>query len=170
MHKGIQNIRSSILELQSQAQDSNTSEVENSLQKELDELLRREEILWRDKANSKWLQEGDANTRYFHLTTIIHRRYNSINSLLSSNNVWLSHRQAIGMTFQTYYSNLFTSVEPQYLEDFQNLRHPIIEQEDNDKLKAIPYEDEIRKAVFSMGSNKSLRPIGITTNFYKATG
>lgn len=84
----------------------------NDLQNELDELLKREEPLLRDKAKSKWLQEGDANTHFFHLTTILHRRYNSITSILSSNNLWLSKRQKIDMAFQEYFEALFQSFEP----------------------------------------------------------
>lgn len=45
---------------------------------ELDEHLKREEIFWQKKAKTRWLEEGDANTHYFHITTIVHRRHNKI--------------------------------------------------------------------------------------------
>lgn len=72
--------------MQAQAQDQNTIWAEHNLQNELNELLPREEALWRDKAKAKWNQEDDANNRYYHLTTLVHRRYNSITCIISSNN------------------------------------------------------------------------------------
>lgn len=88
---------------------------------ELNEVLKREEILWRDKAKSRWIEEGDANTRFFHLSTIIHRMYNTMHSILSTNNIWLTRRQDIGLAFQNHYKNLFTSCEPVFPKDFQSL-------------------------------------------------
>lgn len=45
---------------------------EDKLQSELDTLLRCEELMWKDKAKTRWVEEGDDNTHFFHLSTIIH--------------------------------------------------------------------------------------------------
>ncbi|KAI3467460.1 hypothetical protein Pfo_024123 [Paulownia fortunei] len=47
--------------------------IEETLQVEWDEKYKRMEILWRQKAKQRWLQDGDANTNFFHLTTIFHQ-------------------------------------------------------------------------------------------------
>ena len=36
------------------------------LKKEISKLLVREELMWKQRSRSLWLQEGDNNTRYFH--------------------------------------------------------------------------------------------------------
>lgn len=164
----IKETKAAIKKLQSQGQDECIVRMEKDLQIEIDEMLKREESLWRDKAKSKWLQEGDTNTCYFHLTTILHRKYNSITSILSPNNSWISKRQDIRLAFQEYFESIFSSVEPQYPKDFQNLFTPVIGREENNKLNLIPTEDEIHRAVFSMGSNKSPSMDGMTVNFYKS--
>lgn len=126
VQEDIKNVKHSIQELQTQTQDHNTILTEQNLQYELHELLKREECLWKDKAKARWIQEGDTHTRYFHLSTFIHRRYNSITTILSTNHEWLSSRHAIGETFQQFHENLFTSIEPYFPGDFQPLINPII--------------------------------------------
>ncbi|KAL3519957.1 hypothetical protein ACH5RR_018106 [Cinchona calisaya] len=48
--------------------------IEASLQIELDARLKRAESLWCQKSRISWTEEGDANTRFFHLMTIVHHR------------------------------------------------------------------------------------------------
>lgn len=106
---------------QTSPQTAHSIQSECTLQQNLDELLKREELIWRDKAKARWLEEGDANTHFFHLSTIIHRWYNAINRIFTSHNVWLNERDPIGNTFVDYFSNLFQSVLPSYPNELQGL-------------------------------------------------
>lgn len=139
---------------------------EKEAQHQLDLCLKREEYLWRDKAKARWLDEGDANTRFFHLSTIIHRRYNAINIILNSQNIWLTSRQDIGNAFQSYYSGIFHSTNPQFMANFQSLILPSISPYMNRRVVAILSKDEIQNALFSMGNYKSPGPDGFTVIFY----
>lgn len=59
--------------------------VEEALQIELAEWLARTEMLWKQKSRELWLKEGDRKTKFFHLSTIIRRRQNSVIALKAEN-------------------------------------------------------------------------------------
>ena len=62
-------------------------EKEANLCMEIQELLKREEILWRQKSRIKSLASFDLNTRFFYLSTMIRRRRNSIDFMKKENGV-----------------------------------------------------------------------------------
>jgi hypothetical protein len=60
------------------------------LQKALDDLYLQEEILWKSKSQETWLTCKDLNTKFFHLSTLIKRRWNAIDFLKLSFGDWTS--------------------------------------------------------------------------------
>jgi hypothetical protein len=54
------------LEALQAANDDASVLIRTGLEKEIDELLYREEILWMQRSRIEWLREGDRNTTYFH--------------------------------------------------------------------------------------------------------
>ncbi|KAG8369712.1 hypothetical protein BUALT_Bualt14G0042400 [Buddleja alternifolia] len=68
-----------ISSIQSREPTIENRHMEEALVGDLNELLMREEVMWRQRAKQKWLKKGDANTRFFHLSTIIHRRAEASN-------------------------------------------------------------------------------------------
>ena len=54
------------------------STLEVQLHDEFNSILDQEALFWHQKSRLKWLQEGDRNTKFFHLTTIIRQRKNRI--------------------------------------------------------------------------------------------
>lgn len=72
--------------------------------------------------------------------------------------MWLTDRNPIGTAFELYYSNLFSSSAPSLSSVLQALLHPQITPEINRQLEAPPSMEDIRKAIFSMGSRKSPSP------------
>lgn len=140
---------------------------ENMIHSDLDELLKREQILWRDKGKERWLVEGDANTHYFHMSTIANRRFNSIHHILTDDSVRVAEQDAIGQLFVNFYTHLFCSGVHHFPTDLQRLVSPSIPLFANLELCMIPEVDEIRTTIFSMHGNKSLGPDGMSPAFYK---
>jgi hypothetical protein len=141
--------------------------VEQNLKIALDDLLLKEEILWRSKSRENWLSCNDLNTKFFHSSTIIRRRSNAINFLKSNEGIWLSDRAAIGGSFVSHFSNLFTSSCPPIEEEMLDLFPSVITDDDNNFLCSIPTEPEVISAFSSLGSTKAPVPDGFTALFYK---
>ncbi|KAL8161182.1 hypothetical protein V2J09_012671 [Rumex salicifolius] len=57
---------------------------------ELDLVLNQEELLWLQKSREKWVWEGDRNTSFFHLSTIVRRRRNRIEMLRDDSGSWVT--------------------------------------------------------------------------------
>ncbi|KAL5798041.1 hypothetical protein ACOSQ2_002861 [Xanthoceras sorbifolium] len=79
------------------------------VEKELDVLLYKEELYWRQRSRNNWLKGGDRNTRFFHQAASSRRRRNFIHGLRDSSRQWVSSRSGIIGIIQGYYRSLFTS-------------------------------------------------------------
>ncbi|XP_061998915.1 uncharacterized protein LOC133716212 [Rosa rugosa] len=49
-------------------------DLEKKLILEYEDIKDREALLWRQKSREKWVQGGDRNTKFFHITTMVRRR------------------------------------------------------------------------------------------------
>ena len=76
-------------------------------------------------------------------------------------------REILQGLFGTSIEKLFNAGDPNFSNDFEGLWHPIISQDENDALFAVPNEEEVKKAVFSMGSYKASGLDGFSPIFYK---
>ncbi|KAL0405608.1 UNVERIFIED_CONTAM: hypothetical protein Slati_3874700 [Sesamum latifolium] len=64
--KKIVELEKKITQLRSRSITAENKNEENRLKNELEELLQAEEVVWKQRAKSHWLMEGDRNTRFFH--------------------------------------------------------------------------------------------------------
>lgn len=80
--------------LQNQPQTDDKLNMERVLTQNLEELLKWEELLWKDKAKVKLIEVGDINTHFFHISTDIHRRKSNINcNFFNKKRVNLQHER-----------------------------------------------------------------------------
>ena len=63
--------------------------LEASLRKEFHDILKLEEDFWALKSRVGWVVEGDRNTKFFHTSTIIRRRFNKILRLKNFVREWI---------------------------------------------------------------------------------
>ena len=62
---------------------------ENQLQREFLDILKQEEEFWSVKSRYNWLIQGDRNTKFFHISTLIRRKRNKISSLQDNQGNWV---------------------------------------------------------------------------------
>ncbi|XP_071681445.1 uncharacterized protein [Lolium perenne] len=65
--------------------DSNSRAVAKKLGLQIDELLEKEELHWRQRSRVNWLQAGDRNTSYFHRKATWRAKKNKIDKLKDDN-------------------------------------------------------------------------------------
>ena len=142
-------------------------EFEAALCLELNDWLEKEEIKWKQKSREPWLGEGDRNSKFFHLSTLIKRRCNRINEIKLEDGTWLFGREVIGNYFINHFKSIYQSVHPQFPQSLEGLIEAVISEEENNNLCKVPSENEIRMIVFEMHPLKAPGPDGFPDLFYR---
>lgn len=128
-------------------------------------MLTRETILWREKSKAKWMLVDDANTLYFYLTTVIHRRVNAIDAILTNKDQLIVDWESIGENFSKYFDELYKTCNPNFHTDLDGLIIQPISNKQNTSLCSLPSGKDTRAIVFSMKNGKSPGQDGMTVSF-----
>ena len=139
----------------------------DSCRKEISELYIKEEILWKQRAKTLWLTEGDRNTKFFHGVASRRRRNNKITKIQDGNDSWHETDDEIGNVFLAYFNNLFTTSRPSCMDTIFQVMDCKVSREMNDKLDMKFTKDEVKQALFQMNPNKAPGPDGMTACFYQ---
>ncbi|KAH1197534.1 putative ribonuclease H protein [Glycine max] len=129
------------------------------LQEDLWVAAQAHETLLRQKSRTRWLKEGDCNTRFFHVMVNANRNRNSIKGLLIEG-VWTDEPNKVKEEIRTFFSNRF------HKADFQRPRidgisFKSLDHQQNSMLVAPFQESEIQNAVWDCGNDKSPGPDGL---------
>ncbi|XP_074320432.1 uncharacterized protein LOC141657179 [Silene latifolia] len=137
----------------------------DSLTQELNCVLDLEHFYWKDRSRIRWLTDGDRNTAFFQKSVTIRRSFNRILSLTNNAGLTISGHDELNKHISTYFTDLFTSgKEIAYLVPPVNLPSsgsPFT------STFLIPSSEEIRTAIFSLGSGKAPGPDGFHAGFFK---
>ncbi|CAN0886591.1 Transposon TX1 uncharacterized 149 kDa protein [Linum grandiflorum] len=141
----------------------------STLEEELSASCAHEAAYWRIKSRNDWILPGDRNTSFFHCTTIINRHFNHIGPLASVDGSVITSEEGKAAEAVNFYTSLFqsqaTSASPS--NEFPSLG-PVRVINDMNLALTRPFSDnDIRKAVFAIGSTKSPGSDGFTAGFYQ---
>jgi hypothetical protein len=107
-------------------------QMEANISVEIQELLKTEETLWKQKSKEQWLTSSDLNTRFFYLSTVIRRCRNYIEFMKDEHGSWFTKREDIGQCFCRNFVKLFNSDIPQFPLNLEGLVPCCISEEEND--------------------------------------
>jgi hypothetical protein len=127
------------------------------LEKEMDELLYREEIMWMQRSRVAWLREGDHNTKYFHWRASWRWRKNRIRRLKREDGSWTSDPGEMENMTRDFFEKLYTQEDHIHPAPVIDTMRTCIYVEMNDKLCAPFIQKEISDALFYIGPLKAPR-------------
>ena len=140
---------------------------EAKLQTGLNTWLSRNETTWRQKSRETWMKEGDRNSNFFHISSVVRRTRNNIDAIRGDDNVWIVKISEIRDFVVEKFQDLFTVKEICCPADLSDLIYSTISNGENDSLCQIPSLREIKNVIFGMQSLKSPGPNGLPPLFYK---
>ncbi|KAM2712281.1 hypothetical protein EV1_032304 [Malus domestica] len=132
----------------------------------VDQLREQEELYWLQRSRVNWLRDGDANTAFFHRTTLQRRRVNSIVKLKDVDDHWVDDGRRVFTLVEDHFQSLYTSVGSRDWGNILNCLEPMVSELMNADLIKPVSEEEIKAAVHQMGGLKAPGLDGFQGIFY----
>lgn len=134
---------------------------------EINELLSKEEIMWKQRSRALWLAEGDKNTSFFHKKATSRKARNSIKGLEDANGIWQTSPEKIEEICVQYYQSLFSTDGTAEIDSFLEGMNTRVTQSMNAQLLLDFSSEEVNIALQQMHPLKSPGPDGLPTLFYQ---
>lgn len=141
--------------------------LESKLRRELDEVLCQEELLWYQKSRAEWIRDGDKNTSFFHLSTIVRRWRNRVSSIRDDDGEWLTDKEAVKNHIVHFFESLFTAESDECSHDLPKNLFPMFREYDWKQMNRAFTADEVRSVIMQMGSLKAPGPDGFQALFFQ---
>ncbi|OAY74877.1 hypothetical protein ACMD2_27251 [Ananas comosus] len=124
-----------------------------------------EEILRKTRAKQHWLKEGDNNTKFFHAVANGRKRSNEIQFIEDESGRLIRNEAQMKSCFFHSFKRLFgwAEDEPSSFGDWADL----YQADALSDLISAPFNlDEVKKAIFQLGSDKAPGPDGFPPNLF----
>lgn len=119
------------------------------------------------KSRTKWFQEGDANTSYFHASVKDRRRKNQL-SALKVGEVWFETDEDIKNEVRRFFQDHFSTNSSFRRPNLDGISFREISAKENNMLTATVSMEELKEVVWSCDGNKCPGPDRFNFNFIKA--
>lgn len=132
--------------------------------------MNREELMWAQKARSKWVVLGDRNMRYFQTIVKQRKARNRILQLKTENGNVSDNLSDIENTLVTHFRQSFEGSIPgdleSILEELNPLPIPKLSEQQLALLNIPITNQEIEHTIFQLGPHKALGPDSIRAFIY----
>lgn len=137
---------------------------EKEIQNQHERCLLMQEYYWHQRSRLNWALYGDNNTKFFHASAVTRKRRNTINALRTEQGNWVTDEKLIRATFVSHFRGIYVKGSMVDVESIYGAELlaalPKISEAAQDYLVADPSDEEIYKALMSLGANKSPGPDG----------
>lgn len=140
--------------------------LEKKLQKELDDILKQEEMIWYQKSREEWIVSGDRNTKYYHTSTVINRSRKKIGALKNDNDELITEKDQIKTMITDYFMRLFEKDSSCNMSSALKGKFPPLGEDIKNAMEKPVEIDEIKQAIFDMAPFKAPGPDGLHAAFY----
>ncbi|XP_019198078.1 PREDICTED: uncharacterized protein LOC109191859 [Ipomoea nil] len=133
-------------------------------ERELEAIMKAEELFWKQRSKQLWLKHGDANTKFFHKSATARRKQNFLSHLKDQNGVWaegLTMKAEIIRYFEQIFcsgtcrANIFNRVTRRVTEEMKiSLSRPFT-------------VDDVKTALFDMQPEKAPGPDSLSPAFFQ---
>ncbi|VFQ96673.1 unnamed protein product, partial [Cuscuta campestris] len=128
----------------------------------------KEVAYWKQKANARWLEYGDCNSKAFHAFVNGKRRKLAINHIISEDGKGLFSQQDICGEATTHFTKQFKALStPNPLHPLSHIPW-LITDSDNNLLSSLPSMEEVRQAVWELDSSSASGPDGFNGIFFRS--
>jgi len=125
-------------------------------------------LLWYQKARVDQIRDGDRNTKFFHTTTIIRRRFNRIEALRDSTDDWQHDPGTVKGMVIDFFKNLFSEEAGSYPEEsLRTIGFPSLSSYWSQELARPFTPEDIRIALKGMHPHKAPGPDGFHALFFQ---
>lgn len=132
----------------------------------MNNLIMREESLWKKRAKRFWLKDEDLNTRFFHVSAMSRAKVIRLSKLKSNDGVVVENQAQIKEVACGYSQNLFTHRDGHYDLVLEALS-PSITNDDNTFLLKPFVKEEFKNTLSDMHYDKALSPNGFNLDFMR---
>lgn len=137
---------------------------DSSLRADVYQILKHEEIYWKQRARISWLQEGNENTNFFHSVANGRKNRNFI-PWITHNNSRVSDIKSIGESFTNFYQTLCGTTQDFHFKINWSLCLGAKYHHDLSSLDSPFSHVEIKRAVFELSADKAPGPDGFPIFF-----
>jgi hypothetical protein len=144
--------------------------VQNEIKKcqtDLQDLLDKEEMWWKQRAKEDWLKYGDRNIKYYHACVKSKRSKNFVESITDERGAVWENSDGVGEAFIQYFTQLFTMGQAGDLNPCIQPIESRVSTEMNLELTKNFTAEEINIALFQMQSLKAPGPDGLNVCFFQ---
>ena len=143
--------------------------LENDLLRDLDTVLNQEEEIWALKSRVSWMIQGDRNTAFYHVSTLVRRKRNKILAIKNAVGDWIQQEEVVKDFVKNGYSEIYTtsfssvSALPPMISSWQ-VR---LSEEEICSISGEVSDEEIKAALCSLKAFKAPGPNGLHAGFFQ---